>query len=218
MRVGTTDYEVYPCTWDANAGYYVPWEGSASGQFWISDPRWEWGGDGGALCADSDGDWRDNGVREGDPNPDWGDEYRRAQTAWNNAQDAFSDSVARLAQRRAEIAQAAALQRAEAYEAAVDACGPDADVDGECITAAVAAHTQAADDCMAQKRAEADNLIDRQAFVTNRLLELETFNRQGQLIVIDPLLFRLFTLEFDALADRIELAEQQGYGEVPCHS
>ena len=85
LRVGTTDYEVYPCTYNANAGYYVPWEGSASGQFWIADPRWEWGGDGGALCADSDGDWRDNGVREGDPHPDWGDEYRRAQRAWNNA-------------------------------------------------------------------------------------------------------------------------------------
>ena len=104
LRVGTTDYEVYPCTYNANAGYYVPWEGSASGQFWIADPRWEWGGDGGALCADSDGDWRDNGVREGDPHPDWGDEYRRAQTAWNNAQAAFSASVARIAQMREQRA------------------------------------------------------------------------------------------------------------------
>lgn len=98
LRVGMTDYEVYPCTYNANAGYYVPWDGNAAGQFWISAPRWEWGGEGVSLCADSDGSWRDNGVREGDPNPDFVDEYRRAQTAVNARQAAFSRSLVSLAE------------------------------------------------------------------------------------------------------------------------
>ena len=98
LRVGMTDYEVYPCNYNANAGYYVPWDGNAAGQFWISAPVWEWGGEGGALCADSDGDWRDNGVREGDPNPNFGDEYRRAQSAVNARQAAFSRSLVSLAE------------------------------------------------------------------------------------------------------------------------
>lgn len=98
LRVGMTDYEVYPCNYNANAGYYVPWDGNAAGQFWISAPVWEWGGEGGALCADSDGDWRDNGVREGDPNPNFGDEYRRAQSAVNARQAAFSASLVSLAE------------------------------------------------------------------------------------------------------------------------
>lgn len=98
LRVGMTDYEVYPCTYNANAGYYVPWDGNAAGQFWISAPVWEWGGEGGALCADSDGDWRDNGVRDGDPNPNFGDEYRRAQSAVNARQAAFSASLVSLAE------------------------------------------------------------------------------------------------------------------------
>ena len=108
LRVGMMDYEVYPCTYNANAGYYVPWDGNAAGQFWISAPVWEWGGDGGALCADSDGDWRDNGVREGAPNPEFGEEYRRTQTAFNERRAAFSASLVSLSaqiQEREERAQ-----------------------------------------------------------------------------------------------------------------
>lgn len=109
MRVGMMDYEVYPCTYNANAGYYVPWDGNAAGQFWISAPRWEWGGEGVSLCADSDGDWRDNGVREGDPNPDFVNEYRRQQAAVNARRAAFSASLVRLAEHREAVATAVSM-------------------------------------------------------------------------------------------------------------
>lgn len=121
MRVGMMDYEVYPCTYNANAGYYVPWDGNAAGQFWISAPRWEWGGEGVSLCADSDGDWRDNGVREGDPNPDFVNEYRRQQAAVNARRAAFSASLVRLAENREARRQAAAT--AAAIAAATVAAG-----------------------------------------------------------------------------------------------
>ena len=109
MRVGMMDYEVYPCTYNANAGYYVPWDGNAAGQFWISAPRWEWGGEGVSLCADSDGDWRDNGVREGDPNPDFVNEYRRQQSAVNARRAAFSASLVRLEEHREAVATAVSM-------------------------------------------------------------------------------------------------------------
>ena len=122
MRVGMMDYEVYPCTYNANAGYYVPWDGNAAGQFWISAPRWEWGGEGVSLCADSDGDWRDNGVREGDPNPDFVDEYRRAQSAVNARRAAFSSSLVRLAEHRALVQRNLVEGTTEEYRAARGAC------------------------------------------------------------------------------------------------
>ena len=125
LRVGMTDYEVYPCTYNANAGYYVPWDGNAAGQFWISAPRWEWGGEGVSLCADSDGSWRDNGVREGDPNPDFVDEYRRAQTAVNARRAAFSSSLVSLAEQiergRTQAAADAAADREMLTDAQLEA-------------------------------------------------------------------------------------------------
>ena len=122
LRVGMTDYEVYPCTYNANAGYYVPWDGNAAGQFWISAPRWEWGGEGVSLCADSDGSWRDNGVREGDPNPDFVDEYRRAQTAVNARQAAFSRSLVSLAEQIADAERRVVEGTREEFSAARAQC------------------------------------------------------------------------------------------------
>ena len=122
LRVGMTDYEVYPCTYNANAGYYVPWDGNAAGQFWISAPRWEWGGEGVSLCADSDGSWRDNGVREGDPNPDFVDEYRRAQTAVNARQAAFSRSLVSLAEQIADAERRVVEGTIEEYTAELGGC------------------------------------------------------------------------------------------------
>ncbi len=132
MRVGMMDYEVYPCTYNANAGYYVPWDGNAAGQFWISAPRWEWGGEGVSLCADSDGDWRDNGVREGDPNPDFVNEYRRQQSAVNARRAAFSASLVTLAEHRETRRRAAAT--AAAIAAATVAAGGTPPSAGEPIT------------------------------------------------------------------------------------
>ena len=122
LRVGMTDYEVYPCTYNANAGYYVPWDGNAAGQFWISAPRWEWGGEGVSLCADSDGSWRDNGVREGDPNPDFVDEYRRTQTAVNARRAAFSRSLVSIAEQVADAERRVIAGTREDYSAARAQC------------------------------------------------------------------------------------------------